>query len=78
MKIGIVGCGMPTLTQNDHVASLQRPAGGSLRVLRLPQMTWGSSEIAATVRKKEPTHQESGPKPASRACVGTARRPGIC
>jgi hypothetical protein len=39
MKIGIVGCGMPIQTQNDHVALLQRSLRGALRVPRLPQIT---------------------------------------
>jgi len=47
------------LTQNDYVALLQRSAGGAPRVLRLPVIAYYAlglvSEIAATLRKKEPT-----------------------
>jgi nucleoside-diphosphate-sugar epimerase len=48
-----------TLTQNEYVALLQRSAGGAPRVLRLPAAAYYIlglvSELAARLRKKEPT-----------------------
>jgi dihydroflavonol-4-reductase len=47
------------LTQNDYVALLQSSANGAPRVLRLPLIAYYTlglvSEIAATLRQKEPT-----------------------
>jgi nucleoside-diphosphate-sugar epimerase len=47
------------LTQNDYVALLQRSASGAPRVLRLPVIAYYTlglvAEIAANLRKKEPT-----------------------